>query len=59
MNKTTDSTNRANDNDETRIEAIETVDLDAVTGGCARCGCGTPPGPNVAAFAALAATFQR
>ena len=59
MSKNSDTTKRANDNDETRIEAIETVDLYTVTGGCARCGCGTFPGPNVAAFAALAATFER
>lgn len=59
MNKNTDTTKPTNENAQQIIEGIEDVELDNVTGGCARCGCGTPAAPNVAAFAAFAATFQR
>lgn len=44
---------------ETSVETIESIHLDDVTGGCARCGCGTQTAPNLGAFAAFAATFKR
>ncbi len=43
----------------TVVETIDSSQLDDVTGGCARCGCGTQAAPNLGGFAAFAATFRR
>jgi hypothetical protein len=47
-------TQKPNSNDtskgEEAIEAIETVELDNVTGGCATCGCSNPGGNLAARF---------
>ena len=59
MKNSTESTKPTTENTETAVETIETIQLDDVTGGCARCGCGTQAAPNPGAFAALAATFRR
>lgn len=40
MNKNTETKNA--DDTNTEIETVKTVELDNVTGGCARCGCGQP-----------------
>lgn len=59
MKNSTEPTKATTEHTETAIETIESVELDDVTGGCARCGCGAQTAPNLAAFVAFAATLRR
>lgn len=61
MKNSTESMKRPPKTNETTVETIASIQLEDVTGGCARCGCGTQSqsGPNVGTFAAFAATFRR